>query len=98
MAMRLPSACAASTAAFISSYVNVWTPLVSAPVPVEPYILMTSAPESACVITAPAISEIEVMRPRSQAGGPEATEPEAGSAEATEPEAGSAEAGGAAVG
>ena len=38
--MRLPNDFAASTAAFISSKENVSLPVTSAPLPVEPYILM----------------------------------------------------------
>ena len=46
--MRLPSACVASAAAFISSYVKVCWPETSWPLPVEPNIFTQSAPAAIC--------------------------------------------------
>ena len=56
------------TAAFISSYVKVCVVDVSAPVPREPYILMTSAPLSTWVLIAPSNCAMSVIWPRIQPG------------------------------
>ena len=48
IAIRLPARCATSTAAFISSNENVWKPVTSWSLPVEPYILIQSTPAPIC--------------------------------------------------